>query len=79
MREGTQFPPPPHTLSHVASHLSPTPNPPTPSARSIGPGLVSTLWGIFVFGELKGTKNYLLVTGAFVLIATAATLIALSN
>ncbi len=40
---------------------------------------MSTLWGIFVFGELKGTKNYLLVTGAFVLIATAATLIALSN
>ena len=61
------------------AHAAPPPHTPLPPPRSIGPGLVSTLWGIFVFGELKGTKNYMLVTGAFVLIATAATLIALSS
>ena len=45
---------------------------------SIGPGLVSAIWGIFVFGELKGTKNFALVGGAFVLIAAASTMMALS-
>lgn len=46
---------------------------------SIGPGLVSALWAVFVFRELQGRKNYLLVTAAFALIATAATLMALSK
>ncbi|EMD43059.1 transmembrane protein 144 family protein [Entamoeba histolytica HM-3:IMSS] len=30
------------------------------SINASGPGLVSTLWGIFVFGEIRGIKNYLL-------------------
>ena len=46
---------------------------------SIGPGLVSAMWAIFVFRELQGRKNYVLVTLAFVLIATAATMMALSK
>ncbi len=50
-----------------------------PSPLSIGPGLVASLWGIFVFRELQGKKNFMLVGAAFVLIATAATLIALST
>ncbi len=47
--------------------------------RSIGPGLISALWGIFVFGELKGKKNYMLVLAAFICIATAAIIIGLST
>ena len=70
-------PPLPHTFLSNDSPLPPLPVTALPPL-SIGPGLVSTLWGIFVFGELKGTKNYALVTFAFVLIATAATLIAMS-
>jgi hypothetical protein len=54
-------------------------SPPTLRPCSIGPGLVSSLWGIFVFGELTGKKNYALVFVAFVLIAAAATIIAVST
>jgi hypothetical protein len=46
---------------------------------SVGPGLVSALWGIFVFRELQGVKNYSLVATAFVFIAAAATMMALSD
>ena len=30
------------------------------SINASGPGLISTLWGIFVFGEIRGWKNYTL-------------------
>lgn len=46
---------------------------------SIGPGLISALWGMFVFREITGTKNYILVAAAFVLISTATVLMALSH
>jgi hypothetical protein len=45
---------------------------------SIGPGLISAVWGIAVFGELKGAKNLGLVAAAFALIAGASTMMALS-
>jgi hypothetical protein len=45
---------------------------------SIGPGLISAVWGIAVFGELKGGKNMALVGAAFALIAGASTMMALS-
>ena len=54
------------------------PPPLPPQLFRIGPGLVASLWGVFVFGEIKGQKNYVLLTVAFALIATAAILIALS-
>lgn len=34
---------------------------------------------MFVFGEITGKKNFVLVFAAFVLIATAATIIAVST
>ena len=46
---------------------------------SIGPGLVSALWGVFVFGEIKGNRNYAFVVAAFTLVTAAAVCIALSN
>ena len=46
---------------------------------SIGPGLISALWGMLVFKELTGARNYALIAVAFVLISTAATLMALSK
>jgi glucose uptake protein GlcU len=46
---------------------------------SIGPGLVSALWGVFVFGEIKGARNYGFVAAAFSLVTAAAVCIALSN
>jgi hypothetical protein len=30
------------------------------------------MWGVFRFGELKGKRNYLLLTGAFILTAASA-------
>jgi hypothetical protein len=32
---------------------------------SSGPGLVGAMWGIFVFGEIKGAKNFAVVAAAF--------------
>ena len=61
------------------SPIFPSPRSAFPLLRSIGPGLISALWGIFVFGELKGKKNYLLVLAAFICIATAAIIIGLST
>jgi glucose uptake protein GlcU len=46
---------------------------------SIGPGLVGALWGVFAFGEIKGTRNFLLLGGAFTLTTGAAICIALSQ
>jgi glucose uptake protein GlcU len=46
---------------------------------NLGPGLVGALWGVFVFGEIKGAKNYILLSIAFVLIAGAATMIVISK
>ena len=46
---------------------------------SIGPGLVSSLWGVFAFGEIKGARNYGLLVAAFCLVIGASICIALSN
>lgn len=46
---------------------------------SIGPGLVGSLWGVFAFGEITGTRNYLLLVGVFLSITVAATLIVMSQ
>jgi len=46
---------------------------------SIGPGVVAALWGIFVFGEIRGTRNYLILAAAFFVSATAVALITLSK
>ncbi|XP_036620586.1 transmembrane protein 144 [Trichosurus vulpecula] len=37
-----------------------------------GPGLIAAMWGIFVFKEIKGIKNYLLITLAFCIILAGA-------
>jgi hypothetical protein len=46
---------------------------------SIGPGLVGALWGVFVFGEIKGKMNYIYLTIAFILTAASATCTVLSK
>lgn len=46
---------------------------------SIGPGLVGAIWGVFVFGEIKGTRNYMILGAAFSLTTAAAICIALST
>jgi glucose uptake protein GlcU len=43
------------------------------------PGLVAALWGIFYFQEIKGTKNLLIVSLAFVITIAGVICIALSN
>ena len=43
------------------------------------PGLVAALWGVFVFGEIAGRRNYAILVLAATLNITAAVLIALSR
>mmetsp|Transcript_26682 Transcript_26682/g.83526 ORF Transcript_26682/g.83526 Transcript_26682/m.83526 type:complete len:315 (+) Transcript_26682:485-1429(+) len=44
-----------------------------------GPGMVGALWGIFVFGEIKGQRNLLILSGAFAMTLGACVLIGLSR
>jgi len=44
-----------------------------------GPGAVGAVLGIFLFGEIKGTKNYLLLGAALSLTAVGVILITLSK
>jgi len=43
------------------------------------PGLIAAIWGVVVFGEIKGAKNLLTLSAAFGLTVTACLLIALSR
>ena len=44
-----------------------------------GPGAVGALWGIFVFGEIRGRRNYLWLSTAIVLSAVGCALISVSK
>ncbi|XP_045687075.1 transmembrane protein 144 isoform X2 [Phyllostomus hastatus] len=44
-----------------------------------GPGFVAALWGVFIFKEIQGQKNYLLMTFAFCIILTGALCTAFSK
>eukprot|EP01060_Flectonema_neradi_P004691 TRINITY_DN1306_c1_g1_i1.p1 TRINITY_DN1306_c1_g1~~TRINITY_DN1306_c1_g1_i1.p1 ORF type:complete len:473 (+),score=94.52 TRINITY_DN1306_c1_g1_i1:86-1504(+) len=44
-----------------------------------GPGLVSAFWGVFVFREITGKKNFLKLGFAFTLLGTAVTMITISK
>jgi len=46
---------------------------------STGPGMVASLWGIFVFHEIRGWRNYGVLLGSFALIITSAVLTSLSS
>jgi len=46
---------------------------------STGPGLIANLWGVLVFGEIKGRRNYLLLGLAFLIVFVAVGLIAASK
>lgn len=45
----------------------------------LGPGFVGSMWGVFLFGEIKGIRNYLLLAGVFVVASVAALLIVMSQ
>lgn len=44
-----------------------------------GPGLIAALWGVLVFKEIKGLRNYLLLTLAFCIILSGSLLTAFSK
>jgi len=46
---------------------------------STGPGLIASLWGVFVFREIKGARNFFFLSLGFVIITVAVVLIALSK
>ncbi len=46
---------------------------------AVGPGLVGSLWGVFVFGEIKGRRNYVVLAAAFVTSLTASVMVAMSK
>ena len=43
------------------------------------PGLVASLWGVLVFGEIRGKRNLWTLAGAFALTVTSCLLIAFSK
>jgi hypothetical protein len=45
----------------------------------IVPGIVANVWGIFVFKEIKGARNFLVLGLAFAVVITAVVIIALSK
>eukprot|EP01028_Stygiella_incarcerata_P003460 TRINITY_DN168_c0_g1_i1.p1 TRINITY_DN168_c0_g1~~TRINITY_DN168_c0_g1_i1.p1 ORF type:complete len:361 (-),score=68.28 TRINITY_DN168_c0_g1_i1:1158-2240(-) len=45
----------------------------------IGPTVISSLWAIFLFGEMKGKKNISLLSASFVCVAIAVTCLLLSR
>ena len=46
---------------------------------AVGPSLVGALWGSFVFGEIQGQRNFILLAIAFCFVTGAALCIALSK
>jgi len=44
-----------------------------------GPGIISALWGVFVFGEISGTRNYLVLCLAIITALTGCIMIGLSK
>jgi len=46
---------------------------------TVGPGLVGALWGVFVFREIVGLRNYILLACAFAFAIAASVCIALSK
>jgi len=46
---------------------------------STGPGLIASLWGVLVFKEIQGKRNFITLGAAFVVIIVAVVLIALSK
>ena len=44
-----------------------------------GPGIVSALWGVFVFGEIRGCRNYIFLCIAVSLAVIGCTIIGLST
>jgi len=45
----------------------------------LGPGIVASLWGVFLFGEIQGTRNYLLLCANFALAIGAVIMIVFSS
>ena len=44
-----------------------------------GPGLVASLWGIFAFGEIRGYRNYIVISIAGIFTVTSGVVIGLSK
>ena len=44
-----------------------------------GPGIISALWGVFVFKEITGVRNYIVLCIAIALALTGCILIGLSK
>jgi len=43
------------------------------------PSAVASLWGVFLYGEIQGTRNYLLLAAYFVLAAATVSMIVISS
>lgn len=46
---------------------------------SFGPGLVGAMWGVFVFGEIKGNRNFLTLALAFIVLFPGLLLVGVSH
>lgn len=45
---------------------------------AVGPGLIGSLWGVFVFKEITGKRNFMFLVAAFAVSITSSTMIAMS-
>jgi len=46
---------------------------------TIAPGLIASMYGVFLFDEIKGTKNFIILATAFLVAASGITLIVISR
>ena len=46
---------------------------------AMGPGIVGALWGVFVFKEITGKRNYIVLVAAFTVAAVAAVMLVISK
>jgi len=46
---------------------------------STGPGLISSLWGIFLFKEVTGRRNFIILLSAGGVVLTGVTCIAIGK
>ena len=46
---------------------------------AMGPGIVGAVWGVFVFREITGTRNYIILVAAFIVSVVAAIVLVYSK
>ena len=46
---------------------------------AMGPGIVASIWGVTVYKEITGKRNYIILLAAFIVAAISATMLVISK